>query len=131
MGPAAPQGRVDGSLDELRAIAFLDIILNRDSRPATPRTDTGHSASGPGRDSHPSDSDPGGDGGPGDGDGGDGGFPPGPDGPDPAVPGDPGGSVIPAGFAGTINLTITAATLLGLADRPGEIAGIGPIDTVP
>jgi hypothetical protein len=36
--------------------------------------------------------------------------------------------VIPAGFAGTINLTVTATTLLGLAGRPGEIAGIGPVD---
>src|SRR5579859_6103749 len=92
---------VDGSRDELRAIAFLDIILNRDSRPAT--HDTGDGDSGPGGDSHP-------------------------DWPEPPIPGDPGGSVLPAGFAGTINLTITAATLLGLADRPGEIAGIGPVD---
>jgi hypothetical protein len=36
--------------------------------------------------------------------------------------------VIPAGFIGCINLTVTLATLLGLADRPGEIPGIGPID---
>ena len=36
--------------------------------------------------------------------------------------------MIPAGFAGKINLTVTAATLLGLADRPGELAGIGPVD---
>ena len=43
-------------------------------------------------------------------------------------PGGPGGGVIPAGFAGKINLTVPAATLLDLADRPGEIAGIGPVD---
>ncbi len=36
--------------------------------------------------------------------------------------------VVPAGFAGRINLTIPLATLLGLAERPGEIRGIGPID---
>jgi hypothetical protein len=36
--------------------------------------------------------------------------------------------VVPAGFAGKITLTIPLATLLGLADRPGEIPGIGPID---
>jgi hypothetical protein len=36
--------------------------------------------------------------------------------------------VIPPGFAGRVNLTIPLATLLGLADRPGEMAGIGPID---
>ena len=35
---------------------------------------------------------------------------------------------MPAGFAGRINLTVPLATLLGLADRPGEIPGIGPID---
>ena len=34
----------------------------------------------------------------------------------------------PAGFAGRVNLTIPLATLLDLADRPGEIPGIGPID---
>ena len=43
-------------------------------------------------------------------------------------PGGPGGGVIPAGFAGKINLTVPATTLLDLADRPGEIAGIGPVD---
>ncbi len=35
---------------------------------------------------------------------------------------------MPAGFAGRITLTIPLATLLGLADRPAEIPGIGPID---
>jgi hypothetical protein len=35
---------------------------------------------------------------------------------------------MPAGFAGRITLTVPLATLLGLADRPGEIPGIGPID---
>ena len=35
---------------------------------------------------------------------------------------------MPAGFAGRITLTIPLATLLGLADRPGEIPGIGPVD---
>jgi hypothetical protein len=32
------------------------------------------------------------------------------------------------GFAGRVTLTVTLATLAGLADRPGEIPGIGPID---
>jgi hypothetical protein len=36
--------------------------------------------------------------------------------------------VIPAGFAGRINLIVPLATLLDLAGRPGEIPGIGPID---
>ena len=34
----------------------------------------------------------------------------------------------PGAFAATINLTIPLATLLDLADRPGEMPGIGPID---
>jgi hypothetical protein len=34
----------------------------------------------------------------------------------------------PAAFAATINLTIPLANLLDLADRPGELPGIGPID---
>jgi hypothetical protein len=36
--------------------------------------------------------------------------------------------VIPAGFAGRVNLTVPLATVLGLAERPGEIPGIGPVD---
>jgi hypothetical protein len=36
--------------------------------------------------------------------------------------------VIPPGFAGRVTLTIPATTALDLADRPGEMAGIGPID---
>ena len=35
---------------------------------------------------------------------------------------------LPAGFGGRITLTIPLATLLGLADRPGEIPGVEPID---
>ncbi|HEX2821142.1 MAG TPA: hypothetical protein VHO07_13390, partial [Streptosporangiaceae bacterium] len=54
--------------------------------------------------------------------------------PDPG-PADPGGvgiaptaSVLPAGFAGRINLTIPLTTLLNLAERPGELSGLGPVD---
>ena len=36
--------------------------------------------------------------------------------------------MIPPGFAGRVTLTIPAVTLLDLADRPGEMAGLGPID---
>jgi hypothetical protein len=60
---------------------------------------------------------------------------PGPVPADPAVaqgPGNPAAgppaSAVPTGLAGRINLTIPLATLLGLADRPAEIGGIGPID---
>jgi Domain of unknown function (DUF222) len=33
-----------------------------------------------------------------------------------------------AGFAGRVTLTVPLATLAGLADRPGELAGLGPVD---
>jgi hypothetical protein len=42
------------------------------------------------------------------------------------APGTGGG--IPAGFAGRNHLTVPLATLLGLADRPGELPGLGPVD---
>ena len=32
------------------------------------------------------------------------------------------------GFAGRVTLTVPLATLAGLADRPGELAGLGPVD---
>ncbi len=44
----------------------------------------------------------------------------------PGVP--PTAGVLPAGFAGRINLTIPLSTLLHLAERPGELAGFGPVD---
>ena len=74
------QAGLAGDMDQLRARAYLDILLGIDSRP-----------------------------------GADGAAQPG---------------AIPPGFAGKVNLTVPLATLLGLADRPGEIPGIGPIDPV-
>jgi hypothetical protein len=65
---------LEGGMDELRARAYLDLLLGKDSRP--------------GRD----------------------------------------GAAAPAGFAGRFTLTVPLATLAGLADRPGELAGIGPVD---
>jgi hypothetical protein len=38
------------------------------------------------------------------------------------------GGAIPAGFAGRNHLTVPLVTLRGLADRPGELAGLGPVD---
>jgi hypothetical protein len=117
---------LDGDMDQLRARAYLDIILGRDSTllaqpepPATTGSTDGTDRTGRG----PGDSGPG-DGGPGDGGPGGGSGRPGPDGTQmPPVPG-----VIPAGFAGCINLTVTVPTLLDLAGRPGELSGTGPID---
>jgi hypothetical protein len=34
----------------------------------------------------------------------------------------------PGGFAARVNLTVPLGTAAGLVDRPGEIAGIGPVD---
>ncbi len=36
--------------------------------------------------------------------------------------------LVPGGFAATVNLTVPLATTLGLADRPGDLAGFGPVD---
>jgi Domain of unknown function (DUF222) len=67
---------LDGGMDELRARAYLDLLLGTDSRPG------------------------------------------------------PGGSPAPApaGFAGRVMLTVPLTTLAGLADRPGDLAGLGPVD---
>ena len=37
----------------------------------------------------------------------------------------------PGGFAGRVTLTVPLATVTGLADRPGELGGIGPVDPNP
>jgi hypothetical protein len=97
---------LEGDMDVLRARAYLDLLLDKDSRP---RQDTAGTQDGTGPDG------PGG-GGPGSADPG-----------RPPAAGTPA-SAVPAGFAGRITLTVPLATLLGLADRPGEIPGIGPID---
>ena len=34
----------------------------------------------------------------------------------------------PTGFASRVTLTVPLATLAGLADRPGELSGLGPVD---
>ena len=92
-----------GSMDELRARAYLDLLLDTDSRPATPATPTGPDAEDGGGDTEQGDRT----------------VPP-------RTP--PGSGVIPAGFTGRNHLTVPLATLLELADRPGEIPGLGPVD---
>src|SRR5690348_4431970 len=91
---------LEGDMDQLRARAFLDLLTGTDSRP---RPGTGqHGTSQDGR-----------------------------PGPGPASPGPDGpahsASLIPARYAARGNLTIPLVTLLGLADRPGQLAGT-PID---
>jgi len=80
---------LDGGMDELRARAFLDLLLGKDSRP---RRETTAGGGGP------------------------------------AAPGGPAGGAGPGGFAGQVTLTVPLGTAAGLADRPGELAGHGPID---
>jgi len=108
---------LDGDMDQPRARAFMDILLGTDSRPLASRPD--------GRGGSRQDSD-GRDGDSGTGPGGSG-----PREPGTPAPAGPLAGVIPPGFAGRVTLTIPATTLLGLADRPGEMAGIGPIDPKP
>jgi hypothetical protein len=69
---------LEGGMDELRARAFLDLVLGKDSRPRQ-------------------------------------------EGAEPTA--SPGG-----GFAGQVTLTVPLETAANLADRPGELSGLGPID---
>jgi len=73
------RGGLDGDMDVLRARAYLDLLLDKDSRPC------------PG--SGPAQSD-----------------------------------VAPVGFAVRGTLTVPLVTLAGMADRPGQLSGIGPVD---
>jgi Domain of unknown function (DUF222) len=82
---------LDGSMDELRARAYLDLILNKDSRP------------------RPAGS-------------------PQPAGGQPGTPGAGPAGPAPAGFAARVTLTAPLGTLEDRADRPGELAGLGPVD---
>ena len=90
---------LDGGMDELRARAFLDLVLGKDSRPRGP-----HAADPAGQD--------------GDGTAGGAHRPPG--------AGPAGGAG--GGFAGRVTLTVPLGTAAGLADRPGELGGLGPVD---
>jgi len=74
---------LDGGMDELRARAYLDLLLGKDSRPR-------------------------------------------PGGADPDA--NPPLGAAPGGFAGRVTLTVPLGTAAGLADRPGELSGLGSID---
>ena len=114
-----------GDMDALRARAYLDLLLSKDSRP-TPRQPRANHR--PLADGHPDDA-------PAEAD-----SPPSPASPPcpanhdddtaaghapagPASPGRPDTTGVTA-----INLTIPLTTLLDLTDHPGEAAGFGPID---
>ena len=94
---------LEGDMDVLRARAYLDLLLDKDSRPGQDAA-AGQDAAGPDGRGGAGPNEPGGPGRP------------------------PGSGVVPAGFAGRITLTAPLATLLDLADRPAEIPGIGPVD---
>ena len=89
---------LEGGMDELRARAFLDLVLGKDSRPRAPEaTDAAGQDGARRRRSRP----------PGAG---------------------PAGRCAAGGFAGQVTLTVPLGTAAGLADRPGELAGLGPVD---
>jgi hypothetical protein len=136
---------LDGGIDALRARAYLDILLGMDSRPLGSRPDgtPGRTADGPGSGGRSCPSGPrggrSGSTGPSGGGGSGSTGPSGGGGSGSSGPGDPGepwfpapagplAGVIPPGFTGHVNLTVPAATVLNLADRPGELGGIGPVD---
>ena len=75
---------LEGDMDVLRARAFLDLLLGKDSRPRQDGTAA------------------------------------------PAA--SPAGGTAAGGFAGRVTLTVPLATLTDLTDRPGELAGLGPVD---
>ncbi|HEV3290916.1 MAG TPA: DUF222 domain-containing protein, partial [Streptosporangiaceae bacterium] len=89
---------LEGSMDALRARAYMDLLLGIDSRPLGTNPDGIHGESGPHEPWTP------------------------------APTGGPLAGLIPPGFAGRVTMTIPAPTLLDLAGRPGEMDGIGPID---
>jgi hypothetical protein len=74
---------LEGDMDVLRARAFLDLLLGKDSRA---RQDGAEATGGP------------------------------------------AAGAAPGGFAGRVTLTVPLANVTRLADRPGEISGIGPVD---
>ena len=108
---------IPGTMDQLRARSYLDVLLGKDSAVLVQQESgvSGRSEPGSPGASDPS-SEPG----------------------SPSAPGAPcgngstGRSGASAGQAGAlparINLTIPLATLLGLADHPGETSGFGPVD---
>jgi Domain of unknown function (DUF222) len=144
-----------GTMDELRARAYLDFLLGRSGLPEPGTSDPGagepaESAAGPDRadvsparadagPDRPDVSPAGADAGPGHGDGGAdgpsrgfsgpyagyGGRGTGSDGPA-TGPWPPGGP--PGGLAARINVTVPLSTLLGTSDTPGEVAAFGPVD---
>ena len=125
---------LEGGMDELRARAFLDLVLGKDSRPRPDSTaapaasdstaggsTSGGSTSGGSAGSASAGGNSGGSAGSASAGGGSGGGAQQPPGAGPA-----GGAA--GGFAGRVTLTVPLGTAAGLSDRPGELGGHGPVD---
>jgi hypothetical protein len=102
-----------GSLEELRARAYLDALLGQDSTPSQSPDPSQRAApgqdSGPSQDSAPRQC------------------------PDPGETTSPANAPVarPRGgrrLAARLNLTVSLTTLLGLANEPGNVASFGPLD---
>ena len=99
---------LEGGMDELRARAFLDLVLGKDSRPGQDSTAAGQATGdSAGNGSAGSDSASG-------------------TAQQPPGAGPAGGTA--GGFAGRVTLTVPLGTAAGLSDRPGELGGHGPVD---
>lgn len=97
-----------GTLDELRARAYLDALLGRDSAitpppPPAPPADSGDPTK-PREPGEPAITPP------------------------PASPGEPADLASAGRLAAQINLTAPLTTMLGLASDPADVAGFGPVD---
>ncbi len=116
---------IPGTMDQLRARSYLDILLGKNSAVLAEQEPGTSGPGNPGVSSEPGGGEPCGS------------SEPSPDacgGPGanggstktggPGVNGRPGTGTLPA----RIHLTIPLATLLGLADHPGEASGFGPVD---
>jgi hypothetical protein len=123
---------LDGTMDRLRVLAYLDILNGITAADRITQAEAEAAQAGADEDGDHGGEDSAGDQDePGDGD------EPGDDGPDNGGPGGSGpgnggqpapGPVAGPGLAARANLTFPLATLLGLADRPGEGYGLGPLD---
>src|SRR5207302_5046929 len=76
---------LEGDMDQLRARAYLDLLLGKDSRPGSGQGGAAAAAASP-------------------------------------------AGAAAGGPAARVTLTAPLATLAGLADRPGELGGLGPVD---
>jgi hypothetical protein len=107
---ALREAGLPGSLEELRARAYLDALLGQDSTPpAEPgQSPNSHQPTDPGQPPNPGQS---------------------PNQGQPCAPStEPPDPEVRRGLAARVTLTVPLLTQLGLADEPGHVAGFGPVD---